>query len=217
MSTNLDHISAIRPLQCALAAGLLLAATHLQAQERPGHGAMDPRIDQFVTTQDSASGFGGVVPADATELNDADRAFLREVHQLELFQVHASIVALKRRKAGPEIHSHARRVLDSHQASLVAIEKFARVHGVELERRFRPEFEERAVALRKAGRSSFGAVYFGQMLEIHEHTLARYDAASTSIDDAELLSLVDDSLPTLRTQLANAAQFTTTVGTPATH
>lgn len=207
--------STLRTLVGAIALGALAVAAHAGAQERPGHGAADARIDQFVTTQDSATGLGGTVSGDARQLSETDRAFLAEAHQLEMFQVHAGVVALKRRKAGPAVHSHARRMLDAHQASLVAIEKLARDHGQELERRFTPESEERALRLRQASRSGFGPVFFGQMLELHERTLALYDEAASTTDNAELRSLVEDSLPTLRTQLADAEQFSRVVGTVA--
>lgn len=207
--------SIFRTLVGAVALGALAVATHAGAQERPGLAAVDPRIDQFVTTQDSATGLGGAISQDSRRLSDTDRAFLADAHQLEMFQVHAGVVALKRRKAGPAVHSHARRMLHAHQASLVAIEKLARDHGQELERRFTPEFEERAFKLRKASRSGFGPVFFGQMLELHERALALYDDAASTTANAELRSLVQDSLPTLRTQLADAEQFSRTVGTVA--
>jgi predicted outer membrane protein len=118
----------------------------------------------------------------------------------------------QKRKTTQAVASHARRVVDAHQASLVAIEKISRNHGLELERSFTPEFQLKAEALQQATDASFGAVFFGQMLELHTRTVDLYEQASETTDDADLRTLVEDSLPTLRTQLADAEQFSTTLG-----
>ena len=211
MRTALISASAIRPLTCACALFLVAAAPGLAAQDRPGRG-LDTRIDQFVTTQDSATGFGGVLQEDETELSTADRAFLLQAHQLELMQVHAAAVAQKKKRSTQAVHSHARRVLSTHQASLAVIEKIGRDHGVELERRFTSEFAGKAETLRAARKASFGPVFFGQMLELHGRTVELYEQAGATTENADLRSLVEDSLPTLRTQLADAEQFSTTLG-----
>lgn len=198
----------------AIAFALVVGAADAGAQDRPVRGAHETRIDQFVTTQDGAVGFGSAAPQDedAGRLSDVDRAFLSQAHQLELLHVHASAVALKRRTP-QAVQSHARRVLAAHQPGLVAIEKIAREHGQELERRFTPDFERRAEALGQADRSSFGPVYFGQMLDLHARTVMLYEDASSTVQNADLRSLVEDSLPTLRTQLADAEQFSTALAT----
>jgi hypothetical protein len=54
------------------------------------------------------------------------------------------------------------------------------------------------------------------MLELHARTVDLYEQASATTDNADLRSLLDDSLPTLRTQLADAEQFSTTLETVAT-
>jgi putative membrane protein len=192
---------------------LLVASPNLSAQERPRH-AVDPHIDQIVANQDSASGLSGSSHEEADSLTDEERAFLVEAHQLEMLHVHAGAVAQKRRTT-QAVQSHARRVIQAHQASLIAIEKIGREHGLELERSFTPEFGRKAESLRHADEASFGPVFFGQMLELHERTLALYEQAATTSEHADLRSLVEDSLPTLRTQLADAQQFSTTLGTIA--
>lgn len=212
MRTALIPAFALRPLTCACVLLLLVAAPDLGAQERPGRG-VDTRIDQFVTTHDSATGFGGVVREDEEkELNEVDRAFLIEAHQLEMMQVHAAAVAQKKKRSTQAVHSHARRVLATHQASLVVIEKIGRDHGLELERAFTSEFAGKAETLRQARKSSFAPVFFGQMLELHGRTVALYEQAASTTENADLRTLVEDSLPTLRTQLADAEQFSTTLG-----
>lgn len=218
MRTALLPASISRSLCWASALIFLIAVADVDAQERPGHGVIESRIDQFVTSQDAASGFGGLVPAEesAARLSESDRVFLIEAHQMELLQVHTAAVALKR-STTQAVRSHARRVLEAHRASLVAIEKIARNHGQELERRFAPDFEQKADALQQAPDSSFGPVFFGQMLELHARTVALYEQTSSTTENADLLSLMEDSLPTLRTQLADAEQFSTTLGTVATH
>lgn len=216
---NAAPLTPYRRLGSLLGAGALLAgiaSAQVLAQDGLRTGAADTRLDQFVTTQEGASGFGGRVPDDerATQLDDADRAFLVEAHQVEMMQVHAAVVAQKKRTT-QAVKSHARRVLDAHQASLVAIEKIGRDHGLELERRFLPDFQRRAEALRAARGPAFASVFFGQMLELHERQVASFERAASRTDNADLRTLVEDSLPTLRTQLADAEQFSTTLGTLA--
>jgi putative membrane protein len=206
-------------LLCAGALLAGLASAQVLAQDGSRAGAADTRLDQFVTTQEGASGFGGRVPDDerAMQLDDADRAFLVEAHQVEMMQVHAAVVAQKKKRTTQAVKSHARRVLDAHQASLVAIEKIGRDHGLELERRFSPDFQRRAQALRAARGPAFASVFFGQMLELHDRQVASFERAASRTDNADLRTLVEDSLPTLRTQLADAEQFSTTLGTVAAH
>lgn len=198
------------PVHYAFTLILLVAVFDAGAQDRPGRGVMESRIDQFVTNRDATSGFGSAVPddQDPARLTDSDRAFLTEAHQLEMLHVHAGTVALKQHTT-QAVQSHARRVLVTHQASLVAIEKIARDHDQELERRFTPEYERKAEALSQATGTGFGGLFFGQMLELHARTVALYERASEATENADLRSLVDDSLPTLRTQLADAEQFST--------
>ena len=217
MRTEPIHPSALRAFSCACALILLAAASGAGAQERAGYVVGDTRIDQFVTNQDGVAGFGGIAADDdeTARFSQADREFLVEAHQLEMMQVHVGAVAQKR-KTTQAVASHSRRVLDAHQASLVAIEKIGRTHGLELERDFTPEFQHKAEALQQATDASFGAVFFGQMLELHARTVDLYEQASATTDNADLRSLLDDSLPTLRTQLADAEQFSTTLGTVAT-
>jgi putative membrane protein len=192
----------------------LVASPDVGAQERHGH-RVDSHIDQFVTTQDSAGGLGGSSHGDqAVSLTEGERAFLIEAHQLEMLHVHAGAVAQKR-KTTQAVQSHARRVIAAHRASVIAIEKIAREHGLELERSFAPEFAGKAESLRNADEASFDPVFFGQMLELHERTLALYEQAAATAEEPDLRSLVEDSLPTLRTQLADAQQFSTTLGTVA--
>ncbi|MGH8517508.1 MAG: DUF4142 domain-containing protein [Panacagrimonas sp.] len=213
MRTALMTAFTFRPLYGACVLAFLFTNSHVVAQDGPGRG-VTTGIDQFVTIQDGASGFGGVAQED-DQLNEADRAFLIEAHQIEMLQVHAAAVAQKE-KTTQAVQSHARRVLATHQASLVVVEKIGRDHGVELERRFTAEFGRRAEALHRARKSSFGPVFFGQMLELHGRMVALYEQAASTTDNADLRSLVEDSLPTLRTQLADAVQFSTTLETVAT-
>ena len=204
---------AFHTLWCACALTLLVASPHLAAQDRTG--SADMRLDQFVTTQDAASGLGGSTSHEETDsLTDAERVFLTQAHQLEMLQVHAGAVAQKRHTT-LTVQSHAHRVLQTHQASLVAIEKIGRDHGLELERSFTQDSAGKAESLKNADKASFGPVFFGQMLELHERTLALYEAAANTAKDPDVRSLVEDSLPTLRTQLADAQQFSTTLGTIA--
>lgn len=184
---------------------LLIASPQLGAREQAHAPGSEGRIDGFLAHQDGAGG-------SEQRLSRSDRAFLLEAHQIGMIQANLAALAQTRRST-PAVQSHSRRVLGAERASLMAIEKMARDGGLELERGFTPESERRAEALRAIGPSGFASAFFGQMLDMHEQALALYERAASRTDNDDLRSLIEDSLPTLRTQLADAEQFSTNPGT----
>ena len=137
--------------------------------------------------------------------------FLINAAQSGMLEVNASRLALERSK-NSAVRSFAQNMVDDHTKANEEVMKLAEARKVALPRALAGE--QRVIYERLQGLSGteFDRNYAATVgVSAHEKTIRMFETASTSVDDSQLRSFVQKTLPTLQHHLREARKLQETV------
>lgn len=123
---------------------------------------------------------------------------LKQIHQINLLEIHLANTALKNTK-DPEVTEFAHRMIKDHSAADEKTERVALTRGIELPG-FQPSAEERATMkrLQKLKGTAFDAAYMDAMKSGHQAAIQFLTSADLTMQDRGVKSLISEILPTVR-------------------
>lgn len=139
----------------------------------------------------------GVAQARASGTTDAGATFLQKVAEANAAEIKTSQAA-QTRAVDPAVKAFADRMVEEHTANEHALEALAKKRNVTLGDDPDPDRQIRIGTLQKLKGPAFDRAYMKTMVDDHAGSIALFEDASRTIDDAAIRQFVDATLPVLR-------------------
>lgn len=133
----------------------------------------------------------------AADASDAVATFLQKAAQANAAEIKTSQTA-QTRAVDPAVKAFADRMVDEHTANEHALDALAKKWNVAVSAEPGPDGLIRIGTIQKLKGPAFDRAYMKTMIDDHAATIALFEDASRSIDDAEVRQFVDATLPVLR-------------------
>ncbi|KYF68832.1 hypothetical protein BE04_30620, partial [Sorangium cellulosum] len=144
--------------------------------------------------------------AGEVKLSKADREFVEKAGQGGLLEVRLGQVA-QQRAASPEVKRFAQRMIDDHSAANKRLAQVAQQKGVLVPQELDKDHREKVDKLSQKTGTEFDRAYMSEMVDDHEHDVAKFEKASKEAKDADVKGFATATLPQLREHLAMAKQI----------
>jgi putative membrane protein len=128
---------------------------------------------------------------------DAGAAFLQKAAAANTAEIKTSQAA-QTRAADPAVKALADRLVDEHTANEHALEALAKKRNVTVPTEPDSDGVIRIGSLQNLEGGEFDRAYVKTMVDEHAATIALFEEAARTIDDAEIRQFVDATLPVLR-------------------
>jgi len=133
----------------------------------------------------------------AGDATDAGATFLQKAAEANAAEIKTSQAA-QTRAVDPAVKAFADRMVDEHTANEHALDALARKRNVAVGAEPDADRQIRIGSLQQLKGRAFDHAYVKAMLDEHAGTIALFEKASRTIDDAEIRQFIDATLPVLR-------------------
>jgi putative membrane protein len=137
------------------------------------------------------------MPSMAADASEAGAAFLRKAAEANAAEIKTSQAA-QTRAVDPAVKAFANRMVDEHTANEHALDALAKKRNVAVGAEPDPDRQIRIGSLQELKGPAFDRAYMNAMLDQHAQTIALFENAARSIDDAEIRQFIEATLPVLR-------------------
>jgi putative membrane protein len=154
----------------------------------------------------------GAVPASGREaparggLNQADRDFAQEAASGGMMEVELGKVAAARAQAA-EVKAFGQQMADDHSKANARLKQVAANKGISMPAQMTPEHKAKLDQLSALSGEEFDRKYMDAMVKDHEEDVTKFEHALREGQDEDLKQFVKETLPTLRTHLAEAQRI----------
>jgi putative membrane protein len=138
-------------------------------------------------------GSSGAVSQDA-------RDFVTEAASGGMFEIQSSQLALQQ-NLDPEMERVARMMIDDHNRINQELQSLAQRKGITVPQSMKSPQQNMLQQLRNAAGTQFNTKYRDLQIRSHEETIALFERAARDLQDPDLKSFAQRSLPTLREHL----------------
>jgi putative membrane protein len=144
----------------------------------------------------------GAVLANDMEASD----FVEDVSQQNYAEIEAGKIVLAKGQSA-EVKSFARKMIEEHTQANAKLGALAEKKDIEMEDEAGLIDDAKAMMLKLREDKNVDAAYVEQQVKAHEDAVKLFEKASTTLDDADLKSYAQATLPTLREHLAAAKKL----------
>lgn len=139
--------------------------------------------------------------------NDMEASdFVEDVSQQNYAEIEAGKIVLEKGQSA-EVKSFARKMIDEHTQANAKLGALAAKKDIEMEDETGLMDDAKAMMLKLRKEENVDEAYLEQQVQAHEDAVKLFEKASTTLDDADLKSYAQATLPTLREHLAMAKKL----------
>jgi len=136
-------------------------------------------------------------PGGTMKLAEKDQAFVDKAATSNLAEIKTAQLALDR-ASSPEVKRYAQMIIEDHQKAMDQLKKIAQDEGITLPTDVTPEQQHRIDKLSKLQGPAFDQMFLKEMAKSHDDAVKTFQRAANELNDPQLRSYAENTLPTLR-------------------
>lgn len=134
------------------------------------------------------------------------RSFAEKANQANLLEVEAGKLA-EQRAENDQVKSFGQQMVQDHSNADSKLKSIAQAQNIELSDKLDAKHEAKLAKLRAEQGAAFDKTYTRMMLKDHRQDIREFERASKNVENPQMRSFAEQTLPTLREHLASAEKL----------
>lgn len=144
-------------------------------------------------------------PTGAGQVTEDARRFVTEAYSGNMFEIQSAQLAMSKSLDQP-MQQVAQTILNDHQRALDELRQIVRNKGITAQEQLQPKHQQMLDQLRNLSGADFQQQFRQMQLQAHQEAISLYQQAAQTLQDQELKTYAQQTLPTLQSHLQHIQQ-----------